>query len=333
VASLRLIRMLDKAPEEPVVVVDGHLDARGLELSHWPGNRTPAELKHELSTGIALRFAALPEAERERLCGGARIVLNNHYDTDGLLACFAVLHPQTALAHRELLLRAAGSGDMFRGQDERAFALDMLILGMAGHARYAHLKGHAKHERIANDLMEELPAILSADPLPYPELWSAALERLRMDKARIAAAARDDMVHLDLFVCTLEPGSDPGRHALFASTACDRALVLVQDPGGTRARLVVNTTSWFDVPGQRRQPRPDLPALCDRLNRLETGPYRWHSQPGASPTPELWCGEAGAELFAEHNACLRPSGIDPLRIKREVIDAVRAAWVFPGEDE
>jgi hypothetical protein len=325
--------MLERAPEEPAIAVDGHVAGAVLELSHWPGNATPASLKHELSTGIALRFAALPEAEREQLACGARVLVNNHYDTDGILACFVLSEPKLARRHAEFLLAAAACGDMFRGRDERAFALDMLILGLAGHTRYAGQQGHAKHERIANDLMAELPGMLEKEPLPYPELWTAALERLRADKDRLAAGLRDDMVHLDLFVCVLEQGSDPGRHALFSATGCDRALVLVRGSQGTRARLVINTTSWFDIPGQTRQPRPDLGELCRRLNQIESGSSRWHCHPTASPAPELWCGDPDSELFAEHNSKLGESAIDPLRIKREVIDAVRAAWSFPGEDE
>lgn len=326
------IRMLDAAPAEPVVVVDGHLETGGLELSHWPGNRTPPDLKHELSTGIALRFAALPGAERQQRLGGASVLVNNHYDTDGILACFAVAQPELALQHRDQLLAGAASGDFFRGNDERGFALDMLITGMASHPRYAGQKGHAKHERIANDLLQELPAILAAQTLPYPELWRAALERLREDKVRMNGASRDDMVHLDLLVCTLEAGPSPGRHAIFSTTGCDRALVLVRDPAGTLVRFLINTTSFFDIPGEPRQPRPDLPALCERLNSLETGTARWHCHPTRSPAPELWCGTSGAVFFAEHNSRLLPSSIDPLRIKREVIDAVRATWVFPDDE-
>ena len=40
----------------PVLSVDG-MTPRGPNLSHWPGNRTPAAWKADLSTGISLRFA------------------------------------------------------------------------------------------------------------------------------------------------------------------------------------------------------------------------------------------------------------------------------------
>lgn len=330
------IRIIDGAVPEPAIAVDGHVEGAILELSHWPGNRTPASLKAELSTGIALRYVSLPVAERERLSQGARVLVNNHYDTDGILALFSLVQPECALQHRERLLACAAAGDLFRGDDERAFALDAYILAQTNAERYAAWQGHAKHERIANDLMRELPLLLAAPQLPHPEHWQAAVERLRRDQASLRAALRDEMIHLDLCVYTLEGAEGPGRHALFGDTRCDRALLINRVAGGTHARLVINTSSWFDIPGSSGQPRPDLAALAARLNQLEghlaSAPHAWRTHPSASPAPELWFGQVDCPFFTEHNPCLAPSRLDPLRIKREVIDAVRAAWVFPDAD-
>ena len=63
-------RIQTEAGTEPVIAVDGAFDAPGLHLSHWPGNRTPEDLRHELSTGSALRFSALDAAERARRAAG-----------------------------------------------------------------------------------------------------------------------------------------------------------------------------------------------------------------------------------------------------------------------
>ena len=54
-----------------VVSVDGLTGLPGLHLSHWPGNATPSELRHDLSTGCALAFARLAPEERRRLIGDA----------------------------------------------------------------------------------------------------------------------------------------------------------------------------------------------------------------------------------------------------------------------
>ena len=91
------VRLFDADPGVSVICVDGVLGARGLELSHWPGNRTPVALKHELSTGCALAFARLSPSERERRADGAEAIVNNHFDTDGVLASFAARWPEEAL--------------------------------------------------------------------------------------------------------------------------------------------------------------------------------------------------------------------------------------------
>ena len=40
--------LLEKKWGAPIVSVDGVTGARGLNLSHWPGNTTPRELRHDL---------------------------------------------------------------------------------------------------------------------------------------------------------------------------------------------------------------------------------------------------------------------------------------------
>ena len=73
------IRIDGGLPNEPVISVDGAWGAPGLNLSHWPGHATPEDFRHDLSTGSALRFAALSDKERERWAAGCTAIQNNHY--------------------------------------------------------------------------------------------------------------------------------------------------------------------------------------------------------------------------------------------------------------
>jgi len=330
VASLP-IRILEGLPPEPVVSVDGAWDAPGLNLSHWPGQKTPPELRHDLSTGIALNFSRLPEARQQELARGCTALANNHYDTDGVLALFALARPEAALPQASFLLEAAAAGDLFRVPSERAFALDALITSL-GKGR----GGAAAHQAVVLDLVERLPEILAGGLEGLREHWQPELERLRADLEALRGAAKDEIVHLELAVWTSERPIAPGRHALFGTSECDRALVLARGPGGTEARLVVNTTSWFELVSRPGLPRPDLDALAVRLNALEgTAPgsaLAWRTQSSESPAPELWFGRAELEFFAEHNDALAPSRLDPIAIKRAVLESLRAAWVFPDAE-
>ncbi|HZO09437.1 MAG TPA: DUF6687 family protein, partial [Myxococcota bacterium] len=127
--------VLDRRTEERVVSVDGAWDQPGLNLSHWPGNATPKELRHDLSTGAALNFGRLAAEARARLAAGCRAIANNHFDTDGACAVFAVRHPELALPREKGLLEAAAAGDFYQVPSEKAFVLDAVITNLADPAR------------------------------------------------------------------------------------------------------------------------------------------------------------------------------------------------------
>lgn len=341
-------RIQSEPGDEPLLSVDGAFGAPGLNLSHWPGNATPADLRHDLSTGIALAFARLDADERARRAAGCVAVANNHYDTDGVLAAFAVLAPDAALPRAAAMLDAAAAGDFFRCPTELAFQIDRVVTEYADPARspiadrFAGLDDRARWEAATRALFEVLPRLLDGDVEPERELWHASLERLRADRERIEAAPLDDLVHLDAAVFTAPPGDaapfDPGRHAFFERVHADRVLLLGARDGGTSARFVLSTKSFFDLATERTQPRPDLPALAARLNELEgtapDGEVAWRHQSPTGASPELWFGRAGLPLYAEHaGEFLAASRVDPLAIKREVLEALRRVFVFPDEED
>jgi hypothetical protein len=100
---------------EPAICCDGLVDGAGLHLTHWRGNRTPAALKADTSTEIALRFVDSTLAP----AWADAPVLNNHFDTDGVLSVWTLLHPEAARARRALLVAAAEAGDFDAWPAER----------------------------------------------------------------------------------------------------------------------------------------------------------------------------------------------------------------------
>lgn len=321
----------------PLVSVDGAFSAAErtaphLNLSHWPGNSTPAALKRDLSTGIALAFARLPAAERDALCPGARLVVNNHYDTDGCCASFALLRPDLALPRAERLLAIAACGDFFALPDEDAFCCDLVLTHLADPERSplaAELEGlddHARYTRAQAEGLRILPALCDGNLRPYESLWAPELAALREDCARLAAADRSHDAELDCSVWSDvagEPGTRlPGRHALFADGDLDRALFLESSAAGTRARFVLSTLSWFDLPSRTPRPRPDLEALAAELNELEgaspDAARAWRAQGARNASPELWFGGADQPSFAEHNDQLAPSRLGPAAISERL---------------
>ena len=340
------VRIVRELGREPVILVDGSGAAAGLELSHWPGNRTPQALRHDLSTGCALRFARLARAERERLAEGAVALVNNHYDTDGTCALFAARHPERALELEAPLLDAARAGDFFQWPDDRSLCVDAIVHGLADPARSplsdvrSARSDLERHQAATDFLLGELPALLAGDLEPYRALWGPELAAAHGDRQDLARCVRDDLVHLEWTLWTAETGArssrdgapdhfDPCRHARFGASPADRVLVIGPTAGGATYRLLLSTLSWFDLESRSALPRPDLAALCARLNELEDSadeaPLAWRAEDAASPSPELWFGRASGERFAERAPWLAPSRLEPALVRREVAEALRAA--------
>src|SRR5881296_1828752 len=98
----------DGLADVPKLSVDGTVD-NAIHFSHWKGNETPAQVKADTSTEIALNLAAAPN--REELTRGIDLVTNNHFDTDGVLSVWTVLNGERALELRDKLIPAAEAGD------------------------------------------------------------------------------------------------------------------------------------------------------------------------------------------------------------------------------
>jgi hypothetical protein len=109
----------------PAIGCDGRVEGAALDLTHWPGNRTPAEYQADTSTEIALKFVAAAES-MERWAEA--VVVNNHFDTDGVLSVWTLLDPNSAQAYRDLLIAAAEAGDFDEWpRDDRGLWLDAVI--------------------------------------------------------------------------------------------------------------------------------------------------------------------------------------------------------------
>lgn len=338
------IRFLESRTDERVVSVDGAWGQPGLNLSHWPGNATPRELRHDLSTGVVLKFQRLPEARRAELERGCTALANNHYDTDGVCALFAARHPARALAVEDALLALARAGDFFALPDERSFQLDRIVTRLVDAdespwaGRFRGLADGARREFVMRELVETFDEFVTGSLEPWADLWRADLERLRADRAALAAASRDEIAHLQLTIWTArdERLFDPGRHALLGGTDSDRVLAIGERRGGATYRLVIGTASWFDLESPRPLPRPALEDLVTRLNALEgtraSDAVAWRCQPTDSPSPELWFGRRDHAFFAEHAPVLEASRLAPNIVRPAVLDALRATWTFPDDD-
>src|SRR6267378_2105001 len=108
----------------PKLSVDG-IVPNSIHFSHWQGNETPAEVKADTSTEIALNLIASPNSDA--LTQGIELVTNNHFDTDGVLSVWTMLNGERALELRDKLIPAAEAGDFSEFTNENAIRASIAI--------------------------------------------------------------------------------------------------------------------------------------------------------------------------------------------------------------
>ncbi|MBM3984439.1 MAG: hypothetical protein FJ296_01920 [Planctomycetes bacterium] len=266
-------------------------------------------------------------------------IANNHYDTDGALSAFAMLHPEQALARAEAMLAAAATGDFCVWHGEAALAVELTVMKLtraAGSPLAERLRpGMADHERHALGyewLLANLAGVLD-DPFAFRSLWDERHGEIVDDVRRIEAGAGMSVrafPDLDLaLVSSDRPVTGIGLN--LAAGDCSRVLLVLPSRAGYRYRFRYRVESWFELVSRKVRPRPPLEPVLQRLERAEGlkpgaagGPAWWCDSP-ASPVCEMGFGtRAGdAALFDDPDV----SGDPPSRLlPSTVIEALALAW-------
>lgn len=315
----------------PHLSVDGMTPA-GPNLSHWPGNRTPAAWKADLSTGIALRFARAAPAEQAAFLGDTELVLNDHYDTDGFGALLAVLRPEVAATHEELLLAAAATGDFGTWHTERSFAIDRIVARLAAPASPVAAAFRGVDDPAALSLrryawlLEHAESVLR-EPTAFAALHADEMAAVQqeIDQGLRGALERRGWPQLDFAVLA----GDGPRHRMTLNTLAGAHRVLHVDrrPDGVRYRHHDRTESWFDLLTFHALPRSDLRPLAAHLGELEP-PHdgaSWNADPPTEPIPELYFGVPSAQEYGQVSRDLRPSRLPVERVVAACVGAFSRA--------
>jgi hypothetical protein len=304
--------------------VDG-MTRSGPNLSHWPGNRTPAYWKADLSTGICLSFARAEPAVQRDFLAGAEVVLNDHYDTDGFGSLLAILRPDIAFAREELVLTAAATGDFGVLLTWRGFAIDRVVARLAEPEspvarEFAGLAGPARSFARYRWLLEHAEAVLDA-PQQFAAIYAEELSLVQteIDAARRGACER--RLHAELGFATLRTRGAVHRMTLNTLAAAFRVLHQIVTPDGVLHRYHDRTESWFELVTFRAPPRRDLRPLCERLRGLEPDRdgARWCVDPPTEPIPELWFGVPSTQQYGAVTRELRPSRLAADAVEHEFV--------------
>jgi hypothetical protein len=271
----------------PKLSVDGTVD-NALHFSHWVGNETPAELKADTSTEIALNLVAAPH--RKRLTQGIELVTNNHFDTDGVLSVWTVLTGEKALELTDQLVATAEAGDFSEFTNEAAVRASIVIQGSdqavaneeSGSPLAYELAGERVDDARAYDLvLPEVERVLTRVD-EYEPLWRAAWQRIAtaLESFERGASTVTEIATAKLSVITLAPeifsssGFNPTRHAAPYTAISKYArgqLFQIATPVGRgwTYRIDYPYYSWADTLVRPQITRRDLSAALTRLNEAE----------------------------------------------------------------
>jgi hypothetical protein len=272
----------------PKLSVDGTV-ANSVHFSHWEGNETPAQLKADTSTEIALNLVAAPD--RDELTRGIELVTNNHFDTDGVLSVWTVLGGERALELRDKLIPAAEAGDFSEFTNESAVRASIAIQGsdqpIPGEQQGSPLAARLTGESVDDDaraydlVLPEVERLLTNTDA-YEPLWRSAWEKIEtaMESFARGASKTEEFADSGLSLVTLAPevfspsGFNPTRHAAPYTAISHYAkgkLFLITTPlsSGWAYRIDYPYYSWAETVVRPRVPRRDFSRMLAELNELE----------------------------------------------------------------
>ena len=281
----------------PKLSVDGTVD-NAIHFSHWQGNNTPAELKADTSTEIALNLVASPK--RTQLTQGIELVTNNHFDTDGVLSVWTVLNGERALAYRDLLIAAAEAGDFSEHSSDDGVKLSIAIQG-SDQASPNNDDGSPLARLIAGEEVDDdarayelvLPHVerLLTNINDYEALWREGWQSVAAAIASFEKGESNVVEYTDsrISLITLSPelfggaGFSPTKHsapftAISKFAKGELFLIAIPTHGGWFYRLDYPYYSWADTVVRPRVQRRDLTAALQLLNNRESNHEgRWQT--------------------------------------------------------
>jgi hypothetical protein len=275
----------------PNVVVDGSPnESTVLTLTHWPGIAQPPGMAADLSAEMAFRYLDAPPEHPP-----AEAVTNNHFDQDGLVSAFALVHPGDAMAHRELLIDLARAGDFGTYRDRRAARASMAVSRIAEgpFEDYDEFCGRC----YAGALPLVLPMLLDGER--FRERWADEDAELTRSEQALGdgTIALTEIPELDLAVATASEQWRPARGhrfggreyvgvhpmALNNATTCVRLLLVA----GRTYRYTDRYETWVQYASRPLPRRRDLRPLADELTAIERAGAVWRTEPPEALTPTL----------------------------------------------
>ena len=267
--------VLDNVPK---LSVDGTV-ANSIHFSHWQGNTTPAEVKADTSTEIALNLVASPR--RAELTQDIDLVVNNHFDTDGVLSVWTVLNGERALEFRDLLISAAEAGDFSEHSSDDGVKVSIAIQGLnqagSDNDDASPLASFLAGQRVDDDsrcyelVLPEVERLLS-NVDAYESLWRDGWNNVSLALESFASGESRVVEHEDsrISLITLAPDLREWLIAISKHARGEMFLIATRANDGWAYRLDYPYYSWAETVVRPHIPRRDLTSVLATLNEKES---------------------------------------------------------------
>lgn len=266
-----------------VLIVDAH-HPQGFDLSHWRGAPVPEGCEADTSTEIVLKAIEknIPELDKN-------FVTNNHYDIDGFLGIWALLNPDLALQHRDLLIEMAQIAD-FREvnyqnpQWKVALKLVCLLNKLEAEKFYPPFGAPDIAEKEMEACVPKYHYFLEnfAQYLLAPEKIEETEEYRQINKEAEGEIYRTTLSTIKMHI--VEAKKPLHYYNLYAkSREADMVMSLYSD---NRYELEYKYTTWVNTT-RKHYPRLSLQLLCDILNAIEASEKKWTAEHFTDTAPIL----------------------------------------------
>jgi hypothetical protein len=284
-----------------------------ITLSHWPHSGTPWPLKDDLSSQIVFKYLKNPAFHVD-----ASAVTNTHFDTDGLVGLWAVLHPEQALTNETLLNDIAAAGDFQKFSDWQAYRIACIVAVFSDPSRSPLSKevfAGSYPEQCGKQyqaLLELLPEFIR-QPEKYRQYWHEAEDKLRQAETALAEGTIKLREVKELSLAVFEGVGDLPAEALHRATDCTTIAVI----RGRKLRAYDRYETWVQFVSRPLRQRRDFRPLAEKLNVLETTGGRWSVDGPDGIVPSL-------SLEGREESSVEPAEFEEL-LKRTLAEE-KPAW-------
>lgn len=321
--------------QQPTIIVDSVGTGAALTLAHWRGASTPEALRDDTSAGSVLRARHQPATPGLE----AAAVTANHFDVDGFVGVWSLLHPEMALQREELLRLVATLGD-FREIDwahplaDHALQLVCWLNAEEKTHFYEPFGAPARRRREDEASAEKfewfLPrfgAVLE-NPGVGRAAWQPEYERVKAAAATMRGPATQLREYPEIGLLVVQTPAPLPYYALFGPTAGSDIVLSMYDE--QCYELEYKYTTWIDLESRPTLPRLHLAPLVARLNELEASGRYWAADGITDTGPLLRLSGhklSKAERYADPDG--RPiysSSIVPEVLEQEVLEFFRRGY-------